>query len=177
MARSLKLAGQALAVGAVAGLLALLVWRVVHQPKPVKAGARAPAFNLTRLDGNGRISLAALDGKVRVVNFWATWCAPCKAETPALERFWRQFRSRGVVVLGVDYNDVAGDARRFVRRHGLTYPMVRDPGGTVATRYNLTGVPETFVIDRQGRVAAIRRYPVDQAWLNRELPRLLAEKA
>jgi cytochrome c biogenesis protein CcmG, thiol:disulfide interchange protein DsbE len=152
MGRALKLSAQGLALAGVAGLLALLVWKIAHQAKPVKVGASAPAFDAQRLDGSGRLTLASFDGRVRVVNFWATWCIPCKAEMPTLERFWRRYRGRGVLFVGVDYNDVSSDALRFARKRGLTYPMVRDPSGAIATRYDVAAVPETFVIDRRGHL-------------------------
>ena len=161
MGRSLKLGAQALALAGVVGLFALLIWKVVHRPRPVKVGATAPAFELERLDGSGRLALASFHGRVRVLNFWATWCVPCKTESPTLQRLWEQYRGRGVVFVGVDYNDVAGDARRFVRKHGLTYPMVRDRAGSVASRYDLTGVPETFVVDRRGNVVEHFVGPID----------------
>src|SRR2546423_539184 len=150
MARALKLGAQALAAAGVAGMLALLVWKVAHQPKPVKVGRAAPAFDARRLDGSGRLALSSFGGRVRVVNFWATWCGPCKAETPTLERFWRRYRARGVLFVGVDYNDVSSDALRFARKRGLTYPMVRDPSGAIATRFDVAAVPETFVIGKGG---------------------------
>jgi cytochrome c biogenesis protein CcmG/thiol:disulfide interchange protein DsbE len=161
VARPLKLGAQGLAVAVVAGLFALLIWKVTHHPKPVKVGGTAPAFDLQRLNGSGRLAFASLSGRVRVVNFWATWCGPCKSESPALQRLWEQYRTRGVVFVGVDYNDVASDARRFVRKHGLTYPMVRDRDGSVGNRYDLTGVPETFVVDRQGRLVEHFAGPID----------------
>lgn len=161
MTRSLKLGAQTLALAGVVGLFALLVWKITHRPKPVNVGGTAPAFELDRLDGSGRLAFASLGGRVRVVNFWATWCDPCKSESPTLQRLWEEYRKRGVVFVGVDFNDVAGDARRFVRKKGLTYPMVRDREGSVANRYDLTGVPETFVVDRRGRVVEHFKGPID----------------
>jgi cytochrome c biogenesis protein CcmG/thiol:disulfide interchange protein DsbE len=158
----LKLAGQGLALAAVFGLLALLVWRITHEPTPVKRGGAAPVFSAPRLEGGGGVSLASLRGKAVVVNFWASWCAPCKSEAPALEQAWQQYRDKGLVVLGVDYNDASSDARRFVRRAGLTFPIVRDHNGMLGDRYDLTGVPETFIVDRRGRLVDHLLAPVDK---------------
>ncbi len=162
MPRRLKLGLQALSVAAVAGLLALLVWRVVHQDKGVAGqlakGKRpvAPAFHLNRLDRTGKLSLASLRGKVVVLNFWASWCNPCKTEAPRLEAAWQRYRDQGVVVVGVDAQDFSGDARRFMRRHGVTYPNVHDGPGDVLPKYGVTGFPETFFVGRDGRLVGER---------------------
>ena len=152
MARPLKLSLQALALGAVVGLLALLVWRITHQPHPVKLGGPAPSFSLDRLDGNGKIELAALRGKAVVLNFWASWCGPCKTESQALQKAYLEYRDKGVVVLGVDSEDYAGDGRSFARRYGLSYPLVHESGSSVKERYGVSGYPESFFIDRAGGV-------------------------
>ena len=113
---------------------------------------RAPAFTLPRFDG-GTLTLAELRGKFVVMNFWASWCIPCKDEAPLLERVWRDYRDRGVVVVGVNIQDLESEARRFIAETKATYPEVRDRDGTVSRAYGITGVPETFFIDREGRVA------------------------
>src|SRR5919202_5981059 len=161
MSRSLKVGARALALAAVAGLFALLVWKVVHQERgsvarKIDAGKTgpAPAFDLPRLDREGKLSLASLRGKGVVVNFWASWCRPCKQEAPALERRWKELGRRGVVVLGVDVNDVSGDARHFARKLGLTYPLVHAPSSTWDD-WGLAGVPETFFVDRRGRLVDV----------------------
>jgi len=150
--RSLKLTGQLVALAAVAGLLGLLVWRLTHQSHPPRLGAPAPSFSLRRIDGAGTLDLASLHGKAVVLNFWASWCVPCKGEAAMLEQAWKQYRSQGVVFLGVDYHDVTSDARTFLTHHGITYPTVQDGSGAVGDRYGLTGVPETYFIDRNGRL-------------------------
>jgi cytochrome c biogenesis protein CcmG/thiol:disulfide interchange protein DsbE len=150
--RSLKLAGQVVALAAVAGMLGLLVWRLTHQSHPPKIGGPAPNFSLRRIDGAGKLDLASLRGKAVVLNFWASWCVPCKGEAAMLEQAWKQYRSQGVVFLGVDYHDVTSDARTFLTRHDITYPTVQDGSGAVGDRYGLTGVPETYFIDRRGRL-------------------------
>lgn len=134
-------------------LASMLVWNLTHQTPPPKVGARAPAFSLPRLDGNGSVSLASLRGKTVVLNFFASWCAPCKQEAPDLQSFWRRYRSDGVVVLGVDSGDTKGSARRFLSAHGVTYPIVFDPEEQLADgAYALPGLPVTYVLNRQGRI-------------------------
>lgn len=153
MAGRLKLGAQALAVAGVGVLAALLVWRLTHQTPPPRVGAKAPAFSLPRLEGKGNISLASLRGKTVVLNFFASWCHPCKREAPDLESFWRRYRSDGVIVLGVDSGDTKGSARSFLNAHGVTYPIVFDPGEKLAYgSYALPGLPVTYVLNPQGRI-------------------------
>jgi cytochrome c biogenesis protein CcmG/thiol:disulfide interchange protein DsbE len=104
------------------------------------------------MDGAGTVDLASLRGKPVVINFWASWCEPCKSEAAALEQAWQQYRRQGVVFLGIDYHDVTGDARTFLSHHGVTYTTLLDGSGAIGDRYGLTGVPETFFVNRQGRV-------------------------
>jgi cytochrome c biogenesis protein CcmG/thiol:disulfide interchange protein DsbE len=158
-----KRVGQALAVATVAALLGLLVWKVATDERSevspeVRAGEAvedAPDFTLARLDRQGELTLSSLRGKAVVINFWASWCGPCKAEAPILERAWREHRTRGLVVVGIDYNDFDDDALSFARSVGWTYPLVRDRRGKVLARYGGTGVPETYVVDRRGRLIGV----------------------
>jgi cytochrome c biogenesis protein CcmG, thiol:disulfide interchange protein DsbE len=155
MAARFKLTGQLLAVALVAGLLALLVWKLVNGSGKT---AEPQNFNLPRLDRPGKLELASLRGKVVVLNFMASWCGPCGQEAPAIEKVWNEYRAKGVVVVGVDTADDASDARAFVRSHGLTYPIVRSTGYSIWGPYGLSGVPETRVIDRNGRYGSTQFY-------------------
>jgi cytochrome c biogenesis protein CcmG/thiol:disulfide interchange protein DsbE len=153
VAGRLKFAVQVLAVAAVGVLGTLLVWNLTHQTPPPKVGAPAPPFSLRRLTGDGALSLRSFRGKTVVLNFFASWCHPCKQEAPVLEKLWREDRTKGLVVLGVDAKDGRGDARKFVRVHHLTYPVVFDHDGRVAAnRYAIFDLPVTYVLNPKGRI-------------------------
>jgi len=170
-------------IATAAALVGLLTYGVAAQStdtsidEAVLEGERvdAPVRELARLGAGERASLADYRGKVVVLNFWASWCDPCVDELPLLERTHKRISRQDGLVLGVNYKDLSGKALGFVSKFGLTFPTLRDPDGRYAEDYSSRAFPETFVIDRQGRVAAKRRGPVDQAWLDETLPPLLAE--
>ena len=124
----------------------------------------APAFRLQAL-GGGEIDSSTYLGDVVVVNFWASWCVPCREEAPELEAFAQQFSGRDVSVVGVAYNDDSAAAAAFRDRFGLSFPQAVDPTGRTAIDYGVFGVPETFVIDRRGIVMAKLMGAVDAATL------------
>ena len=162
-----KLVAQGLAVGLVALLLGLLVWKVAHG----KGGTANPEnFTLARLDRPGKLQLASLRGKIVVLNFWASWCVPCKQEAGTLQKAWQRYRGQGVVVLGVDGQDNTGDARAFMRRYGLTYPVVHDGSGATLGPYKIAGFPETRFVGRNGRFVGQHFFgPVKTADLDRNI--------
>jgi cytochrome c biogenesis protein CcmG, thiol:disulfide interchange protein DsbE len=146
--------------------------------KGERIAAPEPDQSLALLGSTGRTgSVADFRGKVVILNFWASWCPPCVEELPLLEKTQKSLDGKGATVVGVNLRDVSTEAMAFVRRYGLTYPSLRDRDADLARAYGTTSYPETFVIDRRGRIAAKRRGPVDQAWLDATLPRLLAEEA
>jgi len=133
----------------------------------------APDLELPRLGGDDRVSLADYRGKVVVLNFWASWCKPCKAESPLLERWHQRISSRNATVLGVDMLDITDDAQDFIEEYELTYPMLRDNDGRGIDTFGVVQFPETFVIDPRGRITAVRRGPVDEQFMRSEVEPLL----
>ena len=136
----------------------------------------APSIALPRLDGRGQTSLAELKGQVVVLNYWASWCEPCRQESPLLERWHRRIGPRGGTVLGVDVLDVSDDAREFVKELGLSYPIVRDTDAKTQGEFGVAAYPETILIDRAGRVVALVRGPVDDDFFRRQVMPLLEER-
>ena len=154
---------QAIAAAGVVALLGLLVWKVtvgddggaaarLGSGEPVPA----PGFTLERLDRPGTLSLASLRGKPLIVNFWASWCIPCKDEAPVLQETYERYRSQGLVVVGVDAQDFREDAKRFAKRFGMTYPLVYDGKGSTLGKWGVVGFPETFFVDRRGNIVGER---------------------
>jgi cytochrome c biogenesis protein CcmG/thiol:disulfide interchange protein DsbE len=145
---------QSAAVTVVAALLVLLIWDVAHQGGgKVTAGQIAPLWTKSRVDTTGTLSLASLRGKVVVLNFWQSYCAPCTHEARLLADTSRSWSGKGVVFVGVDEQDLRGPALKFMRRFDITYPIVADDLALTG-HYGVTGYPETFFIDRRGRVVS-----------------------
>lgn len=137
----------------------------------------APAFELPALDGSGTISLRELRGNVVVLNFWASWCGPCRAEAPHLQATWEEYRSRGVRFLGVNYRDDRAAARAYEDEFGITYPSVFDPAGQLAFSYELIGLPTTFVIGPDGMLVYKFTGKIDRGILARALDDVLSGEA
>lgn len=133
------------------GLLAYGFKRDPHYIESPLIGHPAPTFVLTQFDGK-RISLQDLRGKVVFLNFWASWCPPCRDEAKELEASWQRFKDQGIVFVGANIQDKEPAAREFIREFGITFPNGRDASGRVAVDYGVWGIPETFFIDAQGRV-------------------------
>jgi cytochrome c biogenesis protein CcmG, thiol:disulfide interchange protein DsbE len=161
-------------------VLVLLAYGFRTDPREIPSpllGRPASPFALTTFDGKS-VSLGATRGRVVVVNFWASWCIPaCYGEAPTLERAWRTYRDRGVVLIGVNSQDKVEPARRFLRQFGHTFPDAPDPAGRVSVDYGVYGVPETFFIDRQGRVRFKQVGAVTDEIMKQYIETLLGEPA
>ncbi len=155
--------GRTTLIGVVLFALGVGLFAALRPPDlpPLRVGATAPPIRLPMLldvDGaprsEGSYGLEAYSGKVVFVNFWATWCTPCRDESPSLDRLYRAFHDRGFEVLAVsiDKPDAVGSVSSFRKELGLSFPIMLDPGRTAYAAYQATGVPETFLIDRRGRI-------------------------
>ncbi len=170
-----------------AGMVALLIYGVSAQSAnrtldELVARRQYPlAPRATRampvLGASGQRSLVSLRGKVVVLNFWASWCAPCREEAPLLERAQSSLEHHDATVLGVTYLDASPDSEGFVRSYHLTYPMLRDTTGDFARAYGTNQVPESFLIDRQGRIVAISRGEIEQPFVDGALALALAARS
>jgi cytochrome c biogenesis protein CcmG/thiol:disulfide interchange protein DsbE len=175
----------AVALAVAAGLLALLGFGVAHQGNNTSIDALVakgdyPAApnahtSLPILGAAGSKSLAEFRGKVVVLNVFASWCGPCKAEAPILDQEQRTLARKGATVIGVTYQDNSDASETFVRQQHITYPVLRDVSGNFVRSFGTTGVPETFVINRQGRIVALRRFQLAGNWLQRTVRPVLAE--
>jgi cytochrome c biogenesis protein CcmG/thiol:disulfide interchange protein DsbE len=166
---------------AAAALVALLTYGVASTgpdrsiDERLAAGERveAPVRDLPRLGADGTGSLADHEGKVVVLNVWASWCPPCVSEMPLLQKTHEAIESRGGLVLGIDTQDAQEDALEFLREKKIDFPSLRDRDREYGRELGVSGYPETFLIDREGRIAALRRGPVTQEWLDENLEPLL----
>lgn len=158
-------------IGGATVLLGTLAVGFTRDPSIVASplvGKPAPSFSLATLKG-GHVSLAELQGRPVVFNFWASWCVPCRDEAPLLQAASVDDAGRGLVVLGVIYEDSAENARAFMREYGQTYPGLLDPDGRAALDYGVFGIPETYFIDRAGRITSKQTGPLDAASLARQI--------
>ena len=156
--------GLGIGTALIAGLIAIFAWQqYINGQGPVDRGL-APDFTLSLYDG-GQLTLSDLRGQVVVVNFWASWCIPCRDEAPLLEQAWRRYRDRGVLFIGVAYLDAEKESLAFLEEFGITYPNGPDLGTRIARDYRLGGVPETFFIGKDGRVVDLAIGPLTETRL------------
>ncbi len=145
------------------GLFALLVVVAIvllrQQQGPVAIGHKPPSFSITTFDGQS-IGPAEMAGKVVLVNFWASWCKPCEQEAPFLEGAWQYYQPRGdVLFLGIAWTDTDSASLAFMKKFNVSYPNAPDLGTAISQAYRITGVPETYLIDKKGNLAAVKLSP------------------
>ena len=161
-----------------AGIIAIIVITLLGfaiasgASQPPQVGNPVPDFELEAFDGSS-MNLAEYRGKVVIVNFFASWCSPCRLEAADLEQSWREYQNRGVQFLGIAYKDADSKAQAFLTEYGVTYPSTAERGNKTARAYGLTGVPETFVIDQDGILVRHFLGPITQAQLSAEIDKLL----
>lgn len=173
--------GTVLVWGAIIAVLVVLGWGLLNarttRPEP---GAAAPSFEMQFFDGYGWNDLSAatledMRGNVIVLNFWASWCVECRYEADLLESAWREYGDQGVIFLGVTHYDVESKSLAYLREFDITYPNAPDLGAAIAQQYEITGVPETFFIDREGNVTRTVIGPVDDGVLHAQIAQLLSQ--
>ena len=169
-----KTGGIPLAFVLVLSLLGLLAWGLKKaQAGPVDSGL-APDFSLTGFDGR-TVTLSELRGQVVIINFWASWCPPCREEAAYLEQTWRKYKDRGVVFIGVDYVDTDKEALAYIQEFDITYINGPDIGTRISQAYNIKGVPETFYVDKKGQLRGVHIGPLKAPELDQKIEELLAE--
>lgn len=151
-------------------------YKLVPNLQPLDDISRSPDFSLSDLSGK-KVALRDFRGRIVMLNFWASWCVPCREEMPAMERLYSEFRDKGFVVLGVNVRDKKDDGLAAIKEHGLTYPIVFDPTGRWLLAYGAWGLPNTYLIGRKGEGLARMQGHTD--WYSpgaRELIRTLLDK-
>ncbi len=141
----------ALALIVTVGLIVLFGVRLVQANQPALASGAAPGWELKTFEGQ-TLRLSDLRGKPVVLNFWASWCQPCRQEAPLLEATWEQYKTQNLLVVGVDYVDTEPEAKKYLQEFKITYPNGPDVGTVISQAYRITGVPETYFITREGKL-------------------------
>lgn len=161
--------------GFVFGLLALLGWGLVQVNSSQVDAGMAPDFTITSFEGE-TITLSDLRGQVVIINFWASWCPPCREEAPYLEATWRKYQDQGVVFIGVDYVDTEKEALAYIEEFGITYFNGRDLGTRISQDYRMDGVPETYYVAKNGELRGVKIGPLAPPELDEKIEELLAEQ-
>lgn len=155
------------------GLISVLTWGMSKSQLGRVSEGPAPDFSLTSFNGE-TIQLSELRGQVVVINFWASWCPPCREEAPYLEETWRKYQDKGVVFIGVDYVDVEPEALAYLEEFDITYFNGPDLRTSISQAYNIQGVPETFFIKKNGEIGYVHIGPLFPPDLEREIDKLLS---
>lgn len=156
----------------VAAIFGLALSRL-RQPQP--QSGPAPDFSLGTFY-NGTLKLSELRGKVVVVNFWASWCGPCRDEAAELEATYKQYKDKGVVFIGVAWTDTDTNARAYLNEYKITYPNGMDMQTRISAMYRIQGVPETFIVDKNGNIDQFVMVPLTQKQLTSMIERTLAKQ-
>jgi cytochrome c biogenesis protein CcmG/thiol:disulfide interchange protein DsbE len=173
-ARIWSSSGRILAVFFVLGLLGLLGWGLYQvQKQPLETG-QAPDFTLTSFSGQ-TYTLSQLQGKVVIINFWASWCPPCREEAAYLEQTWRKYKDQGVIFIGVDYADAEKPALAYINEFDITYFNGPDLGTRIAQQYNIKGVPETYYVAKDGTLRGNHIGPLQAPQLDQKIDELLSD--
>jgi cytochrome c biogenesis protein CcmG/thiol:disulfide interchange protein DsbE len=164
-----------LTFGLLVALLGLMGWGLVRAQRGQVQAGQAPDFTLTTFD-NRQVSLKDLRGNVVVVNFWASWCLPCRSEAPYLEKTWRKYKDQGVVFIGINYVDTEPNALAYIKEFDNTYINGPDLGTRISQAYGIKGVPETFYVGKNGELRGLKIGPLESPELEQKIEELLAEK-
>ncbi len=159
----------------VLALLGLLAWGLVQAQAGPRDTGLAPDFTLTGFDGRKAL-LSELRGHVVVINFWASWCPPCREEAAYLEQTWRKYKDRGVIFIGVDYVDTEKEALAYIKEFDITYINGPDLGTRISQAYNIKGVPETYFVAKNGELRGVHIGPLKSPQLDEKINELLVEK-
>lgn len=154
--------------------LGILAGGLVMRSQGRPESGPAPDFTLQLFNG-GTLRLSDQRGKVVIINFWASWCQPCKDEAPDLERTWRKYKDKGVLFIGINWSDTESKARAYLQEFGITYPNGPDLGRRIGQKYRIRGVPETFFVDKQGNVRKVVIRPMTETELVSIIEQLLGE--
>lgn len=166
--------GIILALALILALLGLLAWGLKQAQAGPRDSGMAPDFTLTGYDGR-KVTLSELRGKVVIINFWASWCPPCRQEAAYLEQTWRKYKDKDVVFIGVDYVDTEKEALAYIKEFDITYINGPDVGTRIAQSFNIKGVPETYYVAKNGELHGVQIGPLKSPELDQKIDELLAE--
>ncbi len=166
--------GTLLSYAMVFGIIGLLGWGLIKVNSGQRDSGMAPDFTITGFDGE-TVTLSELRGQVVIINFWASWCPPCREEAPYLESTWRKYKDKGVFFIGVDYVDAEKEALAYIDEFDITYFNGPDLGTRISQAYRMDGVPETYYVAKNGELRGVKIGPLARPELDQRIEELLAE--